>query len=312
MAADLRAGARCEFDTEALGAQSQTRWAPNLGRVTQTTELKAADPDFLYPLMASFAAAMAADCVYIGTLTTDDAGTVKTVVVVTGGQIIENFEYALAGSPCENVVGKTALIRPKGVRREFPNNPVLKLMDVESYVGAPLFDCRGGSLGLLVVLSRQPLLDTQLAKSLLDVYAVRIAAELERKIAEHALYESDQRFRALFESAADAILLMRGDRFVDCNPSALQLFGCTREQLLGQTLFALSQSVEHDFRESRDLGTENIGRAVRGEISLFHWRAHRMDGSVFDAQITLRRVDGSEPPLLLAHVRDVTDTWKGE
>jgi PAS domain S-box-containing protein len=262
--------------------------------------------------MTSLAEAMAADCVYIGTLTNEDAATVKTVVVVAGGQIVENFEYALAGSPCENVVGKTLLIRPKAAWREFPNNPVLQLMDVESYVGAPLFDCRGGPLGLLVALSRLPLLDAQLAKSLLDVYAVRIAAELERKIAEHSLYESDQLYRALFESAGDAILVMRGDRLVDCNPSALQLFGCTREQLLGQTLLAFLAPLQPDLRDSRELGTENIGRAVRGETSLFHWRAHRLDGSVFDAQITLRRVGNLEPPLLLAHVRDVTHSSEAE
>jgi two-component system, cell cycle sensor histidine kinase and response regulator CckA len=312
VAAGLHAGARCEFTPEPRGAQSETQCTPNLSHVPHRSGPEAAAPEFLYPLLGRLAEAMAGDCVYIGTLTTEDASTVKTVAVVAGGHIAEDFEYALAGSPCENVVGKTVLIYPKAVQREFQNNSVLQEMDVESYAGAPLFDCRGGSLGLLVVLSRRPLLDTQLAKSLLDVYAGRIAAELERKIAEHALYESEQRYQTLFESAGDAILLICGKRFVDCNPKALQLFGCSREQLLGQTLLAFSPPCQPDGSDSREAGLERLDQALRGEAASFDWRGQRLDGSVFDTQFTLTRVDVFGTTHVLAHVRDVTHAREAE
>jgi PAS domain S-box-containing protein len=289
----------------ALHISDHTPWA-------HRNEPGAVSAEFLCPLLARLAEAMGGDCVYVGALTAEDAITVKTVAVVAGGKIAENFEYPLAGSPCEKMAGGTASIYPRDVQRQFPDSRILRERNAESYAGAPLFDCRGEALGLLVVLSTRPLMDTQLAKSLLDVYAARVAGELERKIAEHALYESERRYQALFESAGDAILVMRGERFVDCNPKALQLFGCTREQLVGQTPFAFSPPGQADGSDSREAGLQRIERALRGEVDSFDWRCQRLDGSVFEAQITLTRLDETESQHLLAHVRDVTHSREAE
>jgi PAS domain S-box-containing protein len=268
--------------------------------------LEAVGSDSLYSLLACLTDAMRADCVYIGTVAAGDADTVKTIAVVAGGQRGENFEYLLAGSPCENVVAKTVLICPQAVQREFPNDALLQEMDAESYAGVPLFDCRGESLGLLAVLSRRPIRDTHLAKSMLEVYAGRIAAELERQAAERALDESERRYRALFESAGDAILLIRDDRFVDCNPRAVEYFGSAREQILGQTPLAFSPSCQPDGSDATKAGREKIDQALREGAVSFDWRFQRRDGSVFDANVALSRVDGFGTPHLVAHVRDVT------
>ena len=58
----------------------------------------------------------------------------------------------------------------------------------------------------------------------------------ERKRAEQAVKESEKRYRALFESATDAILLINGNRVVDCNPVTESLFGQARDQIIGMTL----------------------------------------------------------------------------
>lgn len=57
----------------------------------------------------------------------------------------------------------------------------------------------------------------------------------ERVRQQEALRERERRYRVLFESAGDGIFLMRGDRFVDCNQKALELFGTGREQIIGNT-----------------------------------------------------------------------------
>ena len=62
----------------------------------------------------------------------------------------------------------------------------------------------------------------------------------ERQRAEEALSESDRRYQVLFESAGDGIFLSRGSHFVDCNQRGLELFGCTRDQLIGNTPAAFS------------------------------------------------------------------------
>ena len=312
LAAGLNTDACREFTALTCCAQSKAECARNLDRLMNRDRSEAVGPDFLYSLLGRLTDATRADCVYIGTVAAGDANTVKAIAVVAGGQRGKNFEYTLAGSPCEDVIGKTVLICPQAVQREFPNSPILREMDVESYAGAPLFDCRGGSLGLLAVLSRQPIRDAQLAKSVLEVYAGRVAAELERQIAEQALDESERRYRALFESAGDAILLMRGDRFVDCNPKAVEFFGCARDQILGQTLFVFSASCQYDGSDAAKAVIEKIDQALREGAASFDWRVQRRDGSGFDAHVTLSRVDDFETPHLVAHVRDVTHSREAE
>jgi PAS domain S-box-containing protein len=306
VAAELNADACCEFLALASHTQSKAEYARDLDRLAHRDGPEAAGHDFLYSLLAHLTDATRADCVYIGTVAAGDADTVKAIAVVAGGQRGESFEYTLAGSPCENVVGNTVLIFPQAVQREFPNSFILQKMGVESYAGAPLFDCRGESLGLLAVLSRRPIRDTQLTKSVLEVYAGRIAAEFARQIAEHALDQSERRYRALFESAGDAILLIRGDRFVDCNSKAVEFFGCARDEVLGQTPFVFSPSCQPDGSDATKLGTEKIDQALREGAASFDWRIQLRDGSSIDAHVTLTRVDNFGTPHLVAHIRDVT------
>jgi hypothetical protein len=54
----------------------------------------------------------------------------------------------------------------------------------ESYVGATLWGSQGQPIGLIAILGRQPLADSRLATSILQLVAVRAAAELERREAE--------------------------------------------------------------------------------------------------------------------------------
>ena len=54
-------------------------------------------------------------------------------------------------------------------------------------------------------------------------------------------------YRALFEQSADAILIIDGETFVDCNQATVDILGFTREELLGKTPWAvgiMSQEVK--------------------------------------------------------------------
>jgi PAS domain S-box-containing protein len=258
----------------------------------------------LYDLMARLAMVMSGDCVYVGSLTAD--GVIRTVAVLDGGQIAENFEYPFAGSPCSNVVRKGSLICPEDFRRNYPISTILKEREVESYAGVPLFDSKGASLGLLVVLSKQALWDAQLAKSLLELYSCRIAEQVELKMSGHAANRNEKGYPTPCESKGNAILLMRGDRFVGCNSEAVNLLGCAQEKLLRQGLFAFSPFSQADGSLSRPAGMEKIDRALRGEAITFEWRINRLDGSGFDARISLSRIDILKTVYLQAHITDVT------
>ncbi|HEY9648365.1 MAG TPA: PAS domain S-box protein [Chroococcidiopsis sp.] len=114
-------------------------------------------------------------------------GRMRTVAAIADGVVMDNFEYELMGTPCERVLGNTVCIYPDHIQQLFPDDRTLAEMQAESYIGVPLFDSKQQLLGLLTVLSRQPLPDTHYVREILQIFSVRAAAELERARAEEAL-----------------------------------------------------------------------------------------------------------------------------
>ncbi len=161
------------------------------------------DGAFFRSLVQSLAEALGADCALMAEISDDDGTVARTVAVYSRGEIVENFTYDLAGTPCKNVVGGELRAYPRDVRKLFPEDRLLQEMEAESYIGMPLFDSGGRALGLLAVVNRVPTPDPEMAESILCIFGARAAAELERSHAVTALRESERRFRDFAESASD-------------------------------------------------------------------------------------------------------------
>ena len=137
-------------------------------------------------------------------------------------------------------------------------------------------------------------------------------ALLESRITERTaeLQRSETRHRTLFESAVDAVLIMTADRYIDCNPAALALFGAsTRADILLQHPSALSPATQADGEDSRVLADRLLAQMLASpdEYLSFEWTHLRLDtGKEFIAHVTLCRMDIDGQALIQAHLRDVT------
>ncbi len=129
----------------------------------------------------------------------------------------------------------------------------------------------------------------------------------QRKRTEAALKSIEASFESLFDTANDAILVLSDGRFVDCNPRAESLFGYTKADIIGRTPMDLSPPVQPDGRKPTQKIPLYLGPALEGVPQFFDWQHVRADGSFFDAEVSLNRVDSNGKLLLQAVIRDVTE-----
>jgi len=133
--------------------------------------------------------------------------------------------------------------------------------------------------------------------------------ELKRRQHEaDVLREHGQKYRKIFENAGEAIYLLEDDRYVDCNPQAQELFGCNRDEIIGSRPDRFSPPRQADGVESQARATQKISAALTtGEPQFFEWRHARLDGTTFDTEVSLTRIDLFGKPLLQAIVKDITE-----
>ncbi len=292
--ANLMEGCRLREEREAAAAA--------LNSIVQGTAA-VTGADFLRELVRHLAQGLGVRYALVGRLTPDSAR-IQTLAVWSGNGYAENFEYELAGTPCETMVGRKICSYPRDVRRLFPQDHALAEMGAESYAGAPLYTEKDTALGLLAVLDDKPLRNTEMLHSLMSAFASRAGAELERQETEQALRLA----AGVFENTAEGILVTDADlRILAVNQSFTRITGYTRAEVLGQTPRLLKSGRQGaQFYESMWNMLKTAGQ-WQGEI----WN-RRKNGEIYVEWLNISAIrdDAGKPIQYVGVFSDITNIKK--
>jgi len=137
----------------------------------------------------------------------------------------------------------------------------------------------------------------------------------DRKRAEEALRQSEERFRVLFESSRDALMTDAPPSwsFTSGNPAAVAMFRAKSEaEFLLHGPADLSPERQPDGSVSAEKARVLIEKAMREGTHFFEWIHKRLDGEEFPTNVLLTRVEQAGKVFILATVRDITAQKQSE
>lgn len=143
--------------------------------------------DFFVALAEGLVRVLDVDTVMIGRFRGLPPTRVSSLALVHRDAPSEGREFDLAGTPTEATVAKGRVEIVDGVIERFPGDAGLARRGLRSYAGRRLDDSHGRPIGVLAVLHGQPMAADGTVGRLLDLFQARVAAELERVIAEEDL-----------------------------------------------------------------------------------------------------------------------------
>ena len=104
----------------------------------------------------------------------------KTERLVAKGKITDNLEFPLNKTPCANITANTICFHPKNVAALFPEDQFLIEFKIQAYLAVPLVNAKQKVIGLLVALFKAEHKNEKESVALLQLFAGRITAELQR------------------------------------------------------------------------------------------------------------------------------------
>ena len=191
---------------------------------------------FFRSLTEHLGAVLHVDYVSIGELC-DGGRRIRTVAVSAGGTNLENLEYDLDNTPCQQVLERGRYFDHCDVQSHFPLDEFLVQMGFHSYLGVALTDSTGLRLGVMSVLSRQPLADPKIAELTLGLFAARTSVEMERRRSERALQASEARNRAILKAIPDVMFVLdRAGTVLDYTANDGNALYAPPDQVIGRNI----------------------------------------------------------------------------
>ncbi|MEM9116559.1 MAG: EAL domain-containing protein [Cyanobacteria bacterium P01_F01_bin.56] len=230
-----------------------------------------------------------------------DETTLRTIAFWANGTLMPEHRYDLTQTPCQQVLENGDFYCAHNLQEIFPHLQDQIGLPAESYLGVLLSDAQGQAIGNLSILHQQPISEPKRAQQILQVFASRASAELQRQQAEVAI----KRQLAAIEATIDGIGILKDNVYLYVNQSYLDLFGYDH----ADELINKSWSLLYPPREIQRFEQVIFPELARNNAWQGETLAVRKDGSTFaqGASLTL-----TEDGLLISICRDISEIKKAQ
>jgi PAS domain S-box-containing protein len=190
---------------------------------------------------------------------------------------------------------------------------------LRSFIMVPLFS-KDDVIGVLSVRSSRRNAYTETDLRLIERIGHQIAGAIanaqlfaDRKRAEEALRKSQQLLESTFISLRDAVFIIdaKSVEIVECNPAASEIFGYSRNEMLGRTttFLHIDEASLEEFRKHLYAAVEK-----KGLLPQLEFKMKRKDGTVFPTENSVVPLKDEQDKLMgwVSVVRDITDRKRAE
>jgi PAS domain S-box-containing protein len=135
----------------------------------------------------------------------------------------------------------------------------------------------------------------------------------ERKLAERALRESEEKFRALFERSSQGVVLHDEEQILEVNPAAVRILGCqSSQELVGKHPGETSPPLQPNGESSAALSRKYIQECMAIGNARFEWMSRSPQGKEIPLEVTLTRIQWSGRQVIQALISDIRERKRAE
>lgn len=223
---------------------------------------------------------------------------------------LKHLSFPLGTGVAGEVMNKKEPFIMDDYKNYFDLSPSVKdIVDKEKLVGGMVVPIQTNkeSFGALFIANR---IQKKYSKDDLDTLLLLgnlAAIEIVRNDFEKGLKRSEEKFAKAFTCSADimVISILNSGKFIEFNSAAEEVFGYTREELLGNTVF--QTNLWNNFKDRNVLlkKLESSG-SVRG----FEVKLVKKSGEIFDASVSAEKIMLDNEYCILASIRDISEKKK--
>jgi len=271
---------------------------------------------FFTSLVRHLAAALRVRYAFVCELTASDPLKLRAIAAWIDNQPGKPLEYDSIDTPCEVTLKKGQYYCADGLRELFPEDEYLKQMGISSYLGVRLVDTAGKAIGNLCVLDPEPIFLNPQTQVILNIFALRAAAELQRQRAEQersqllaSLKNNEAKYRTIFAASPIGMATFNLETLSWCtaNPRFCQLLGYQETEIKQLTV----ENITHPPDWHQEIG--KLWQLKSGAISSYQLEKcyQTKTGELIPCDLICTAIAnrGQNPSLGLAIVQD-TSEWK--